>query len=97
MIDALHEDLNQVIKKNYVSQRDFVAGESEDEFYRNLVTNYKAVNNSFVQDLFYGMFRSATTCPNEHLSLKYEPYNMLSVPIKVKGDQKASFSFYFLM
>jgi ubiquitin C-terminal hydrolase len=61
IIDALHEDLNKVIKKKYISMKDFVPGTPEDDFFKSFNANHLANNDSFIQDLFYGKFRTVTT------------------------------------
>lgn len=85
------------MKSTFITEKDYVPGQSEEEFYNMIQTNYKLRNDSFVHDLFYGKFRSVTTCPKcDHVSLKFEAYNMLSLPIKVKSDKNVRFSFYLM-
>lgn len=58
-----------------------------------------ARNDSIVQNIFYGTFRSETTCPNcKHLSLKFEPFSMISLPIPVltKETPTMGLTFYFV-
>jgi len=82
-IDTLHEDLNKVLKKPYIVERDFRPGEPEEDYYNQIASNSKLRDASIIQDLFYGTFRSVTSCPVcQYMSLKFEPFNMLSVSVK---------------
>jgi Ubiquitin carboxyl-terminal hydrolase len=95
MLDKLHEDLNRVLKKPYIEEKDYKQGEPEDPYFWQIVKNFKARNDSFISDLFYGFFRTATTCPTcGFLSLKFEPFNMLTVPVRGLNDSK-TFAYYF--
>lgn len=90
--------MNRAPKTSYIAEKEYVPGQSEEYFYNSIQENYKLRNDSFVHDLFYGKFRSVTTCPKcSHVSLKFEAYNMLSVPIKNKSDKFIRFCFYFMM
>ena len=95
MIDKLHEDLNRVIKKPYILEKEYKQDESEENYFKEYMKNFKARNDSFIVDLFYGIFRSATTGPScNFLCLRFEPFNMLTVPVRGVTDSK-DFSFYF--
>lgn len=73
-------------------------GTPEDAYFKTCKENYKARNSSVVQDIFYGTFKTETTCPNcKHVSLKYEPFNMLSLPIPVPTRETTmGLTFYFI-
>lgn len=95
LLDKLHEDLNRVLKKPYVQEKDYQQGEPEEPFFNQAVKNFRARNDSFIVDLFYGFFRTATTCPTcGFLSLQFEPFNMLTVPVKGLNDSKEFYYFY---
>lgn len=98
IIDKFHEDLNKIIKKPYIPEKDYVPGTPEDAYYRTCKDNFRARNNSIVHDLFYGTFKTETLCPNcKHMSLKYEPFNMLSLPIPVATKETTmGLTFYFI-
>lgn len=79
----LHEDLNKVLRKPYLVERDFRPGEPEEDYYAQVLANARLRDASVVRDLFYGTFRSVTKCPVcQHMSLKFEPFSMLSVSVK---------------
>jgi len=93
----MHEDLNRVVVKKYIEEKDFVPGSSEEEYYKTCKANFLARNNSYIQEIFYGMFRTVTTCPNcKHVSLKFEEFSMLSVPIKSLSKTSSTLTFYYL-
>lgn len=51
-----------------------------------------------MQELFYGAFRSVTKCPTcDHVSLKYESFSMLSLPIpQVYRDEHMAVCCYYV-
>lgn len=87
--------MNRVIKKPYIAETDYKQGESEEAYFRECLKNFKARNDSYIVDLFYGIFRSATTCPTcSYLCLRFEPFNMLTVPVRGLNHAR-DFAFYF--
>ena len=84
--------------KPYVEEKDFEPGTSEEKFYETCKKNFMLRNDSFIQDLFYGRFRSMTTCPTcKHVSLKFEPFSMLSLPIPSSNkDSHMTVTFYYV-
>lgn len=98
IIDKLHEDLNKVTNKKYIEEKDFVPGSSEERFYQQFKENHLSRNNSFIQDLFYGHFRTVTTCPTcSHVSLKFEPFSMVSLPIPNQTKEAImTVTFYYI-
>lgn len=101
MLDILHEDLNQVLRKPQIApEPDYDDTTPEETYFQRCEAYYKAFNQSIIHDLFYGRFRSATQCPScNHLSLKYEPFNMLTLPLKPQVSKEFDFFFmheYFL-
>lgn len=87
LLDALHEDVNRVLKKPYREKPD-----STDEMIHNQEalrkfaeehwSIYKARNDSVITDLFAAMYKSSIECPVCHkVSLHFEPYTSLTVPI----------------
>jgi hypothetical protein len=54
----------------------------EDANFRNFEVKFKSRNDSFIQDIFYGCFKSQTICPMCHYkTASYEPFSMLSLSI----------------
>lgn len=82
LIDALHESVNKSHEGRYMAIKDFVPGESEEDYFQMTETYLKSHNNSVVHDLMYGRLRTETSCPNcKHPSLKFDAFNILSLPL----------------
>ena len=81
LLETMHEDLNSVCKKPYIEMKDsngrpdsVVAG----EFWNALVQR----DDSIFVKLFYGQLKSRVNCSIcNHVSITFDPYNVLSVPI----------------
>eukprot|EP00798_Chlamydomonas_sp_ICE-L_P020878 gene20878-27720_t len=81
MMDGLHEDLNRVLKKPYIEEKD-ANGRDDVELAAEAWSNYKARNDSFLVDHFQGLYKSTLNCPNcEHASMKFDPFMYLSLPL----------------
>mmetsp|Transcript_15523 Transcript_15523/g.48578 ORF Transcript_15523/g.48578 Transcript_15523/m.48578 type:complete len:1140 (-) Transcript_15523:33-3452(-) len=86
MLDALHEDQNQVRDKPYVETPD---DEGEGEVDEAAVaaetwSRHLARNQSVVVDNMHGMLRSRVTCPEcERTSVTFDVYTFLSLPLPV--------------
>ncbi|CAG2166059.1 unnamed protein product [Oppiella nova] len=87
LVDAIHADLNRVRVKRAITRTtdendnrldaNTLAIQSWNEFQRN--------NDSIITDLFYGQYVSSihcTVCPK--VSLKFDPFVYLSLPIPIK-------------
>ena len=81
LLETMHEDLNSVTKKPYVEMKDSNGRPDEivaAEFWEGL---NKRDNSIFVK-LFYGQLKSRVNCSVcGHVSITFDPYNVLSVPI----------------
>ena len=72
-----------MLRKPYLVERDFRPGEPEEGFFETVRGNARLRDDSLVRDLFYGTFRSVASCPVcQHMSLKFEPFSILSVSVK---------------
>ena len=90
LLDELHEDLNKVINKPYISPNEnLVFNNNIDEFkYHKKL--FLARNQSLIVDLFYGMFKSTVFCPNDgckNISNTYDPYAIISLPLTIKKKE----------
>lgn len=93
----MHEDLNRILTKPYIVEKDFVTGDSEEDYYNICKSNFLARNSSRIQEIFYGKFRTAMSCPDcKHVSLKFEEFSMLSIPIKSLQKTSSTIIFYYL-
>lgn len=95
LLDGLHEDLNRIKKKPYVENAQY--GIDFDYNNADEVTNlaketwekYKLRNDSIILDLFVGLFKSTLICPDcKHVSITFDPFNDLSLPIPVETTWK---------
>ena len=46
-------------------------------------------NKSVIVDLFHGQSRSSRTCPCGHVSLKFDPFVYLSLPVRSEGTRES--------
>ena len=85
MVDSLHEDLNRVLKKEYVEIPD--AGDRPDEVVaqENWDLHLKR-NNSIVTDHMTGLLKSTVTCPQcETDWRKFDPVNTLEIELPLQS------------
>lgn len=68
LLDALHEDLNRVLKKPYVPNPEWEGGGDAEvlKLGEAFWEAYKKRNDSVVVDLLQGQFKSETACPQCH-------------------------------
>lgn len=81
LLENMHEDCNQITKKPYVEQKDSnyrLDREVASEYWSGFLLREKSI---FV-DLFYAQLKSRVQCTIcKHVSITFDPYNVLSVPI----------------
>eukprot|EP00347_Sterkiella_histriomuscorum_P019890 403339921 len=81
LLETLHEDLNDIVKKPYIEYKDFDNRKDEDvanEYWEG----FKQREKSVLVDLFYGQLKSRVQCTVcGKISISFDPFNMLSVPI----------------
>jgi ubiquitin carboxyl-terminal hydrolase 4/11/15 len=81
-LDALHEDLNQVILKPYEPIQDYIPGEPISVFAQKQFESHLKRNQSFIIDTFHGQFYSKIQCPEcKYQSLTCDPFDILSMNI----------------
>ncbi|KAK9456186.1 hypothetical protein V1511DRAFT_521020 [Dipodascopsis uninucleata] len=89
LLDGLHEDLNRILKKPYtekpelpddkVSSKDAVV-ELADKCWEL----HRMRNDSVIQDLFAGMYKSTLVCPVcNKVSITFDPYMDLTLPLPI--------------
>ncbi|XBW37290.1 hypothetical protein QEN19_002872 [Hanseniaspora menglaensis] len=93
LLDGLHEDLNRVKNKPYVENAQYgINFDYNDQQKVAALANetwekYKLRNDSVIQDLFVGLFKSTLICPDcKHVSVTFDPFNDLSLPIPVEAS-----------
>lgn len=91
LVDALHEDLNRVLKKPYNENPDSDDKTVHDrqaitelgEVYR---ANHKARNDSIAMDLFSGFYKNTMECPVcDKISITFDPYSLLTVQLPIEN------------
>ena len=81
LLDGLSEDLNLVHKKPYIEQPDS-DGRPDSTLADIWWSNHLQRDNSIIQSLFSGQFKSIMTCSLcQYSSARYEPFTYLSIPI----------------
>jgi ubiquitin carboxyl-terminal hydrolase 4/11/15 len=81
LLDALHEDLNRILKKPYIEIPD-MDHLSQEEMAAQSWEYYSKRNDSIIVDLFQGQYKSRVEClVCGKWSLKFDPYMFLSLPI----------------
>ena len=81
-IDIIHEDLNRVKSKNYEVNL-FDEPKDEREEYERKYNLFKAINNSIITDIFYGMTKTTICCLQCKKEFHtFEPYDILTLPLK---------------
>ena len=82
LLDALHEDLNKVIKKPFIENEEINL--PDDVKSRDSWIKFLRRNQSLLVDLFYGQFKSTLYCPDEscrNISSTYDQFLSISLPI----------------
>ncbi|CAE6514653.1 unnamed protein product [Rhizoctonia solani] len=89
VLDGLHEDLNRVLEKPYVSKPDWPEdsqglspADLEARIAKETWDGHARRNDSIIGDLFQGMYKSTLTCPEcEKVSVTFDPFFSLSLPL----------------
>jgi len=101
LLDGLHEDLNKVLKKPYIAQKDnliFQNPNDEFNYYRKI---FYARNQSIIIDLFYGIYKSILYCPNQNcnnISNTFDPYSIITLSLNnnIENQKMKNIQIYFL-
>lgn len=93
LLDGLHEDLNRIQKKPYVELGSHV-GKTNAQFAEESWQDHKKRNDSIIVDIFHGLLKSTLNCLvcNE-ISIKFDPFCYLSVPLPSKKERLIEFFF----
>uniref|UniRef100_A0AAY4DXH5 Ubiquitin carboxyl-terminal hydrolase n=1 Tax=Denticeps clupeoides TaxID=299321 RepID=A0AAY4DXH5_9TELE len=87
LLDGLHEDLNRVKKKPYLSLRD-ADGRPDQIVAKEAWTNHRLRNDSVIVDIFHGLFKSTLVCPEcSKVSVTFDPFCYLTLPLPMKKDR----------
>ncbi|KAL2091555.1 hypothetical protein ACEWY4_013818 [Coilia grayii] len=87
LLDGLHEDLNRVKKKPYLTLRD-AEGRPDEIVAKEAWTNHRLRNDSIIVDIFHGLFKSTLVCPEcSKVSVTFDPFCYLTLPLPMKKDR----------
>ncbi|KAL1129780.1 hypothetical protein AAG570_012724 [Ranatra chinensis] len=87
LLDGLHEDLNRITNKPYITIKDD-SGKEDEVVAKETWDNYRKRNDSIIVDTFHGLLKSRVICPEcERLSLTFDPFCYLSLPLPLKKDR----------
>ena len=84
LLGELHEDLNKVLNKPYISINENLHFNNEIQQFQYFQKLFLSRNQSIIIDLFYGMFKSTVYCINnncKHISNTFDPYSIISLPL----------------
>ena len=99
LVDALHEDLNRILKKPYNENPDSDDSTVHDpqaiiklgETYRS---NHRARNDSIAMDLFSGFYKNTMECPVcDKISITFDPYSLLTVQLPIENTFQHTITF----
>ena len=85
LLDGLHEDVNKILKKPYVENRESDGSEPDIKVADAMWSDYKKRNESVVTDTVVGQYKSTLKCPQcDRTSVTFDPfqYVTLSLPSK---------------
>ena len=95
MLDALHEDVNRIIKKPYTTTIEGKESDLDIEVARKSWVTFLKRNYSIFTENFFGQFKSTVSCPKcRNTSVTFDPFQIISLPIPIVV--KDVFSFYFV-
>ncbi|CAD5225212.1 unnamed protein product [Bursaphelenchus xylophilus] len=81
LLDGLHEDLNRIVKKPYIEERES-DGRPDGVVAEEAWADYKKRNDSVIVDLMHGQIKSTLVCPVcDKVSIKFDPILYLTVPV----------------
>ena len=93
-LDILNEDLNFVIKKEYIELKEKSDDESEEECSKRFWDNYLKRNDSIITDLFCGQIKSTLTCPDcGYINITFDPFNTLNLNIPQRKNKFYSYNY----
>ncbi|EGG06293.1 ubiquitin C-terminal hydrolase [Melampsora larici-populina 98AG31] len=97
LLDALHEDLNRVLKKPFDEIPDFKDGDGDLELIKLAETCwnlYRRRNDSVIVDLFQGQYKSTLVCPDcQKVAIKFDEIMYLTLQLPVNKKQRGTVFF----
>ncbi|KAK9463663.1 uncharacterized protein V1516DRAFT_668393 [Lipomyces oligophaga] len=95
LLDGLHEDLNRILSKPYTEKPELADDEVDNkEAVQDLAQKcwdlHRLRNDSVIQDLFTGMYKSTLVCPVcNKVSITFDPFMDLTLPFPIDNSFSA--------
>ncbi|KAK9477267.1 hypothetical protein V1514DRAFT_334340 [Lipomyces japonicus] len=99
LLDGLHEDLNRIFNKPYSEKPELPDDKVHDKAAVVELANkcwqlHKQRNDSIIQDLFAGMYKSTLVCPQcGKVSITFDPYMDLTLPLPIYNTWSRTVTF----
>ncbi|KAH3732793.1 Ubiquitin carboxyl-terminal hydrolase 10 [Pelomyxa schiedti] len=89
LLDGLHEDLNKITKKPYITMPEGGSNNVPDEKVATESWDLHLKRNlSIIVDLFQGQLRSTLNCPDcKKISITFDPFMYLSLPLPLTSNR----------
>ena len=82
LLDGMHEDVNRVLEKKYVEEKDLDPKLPHHILSREAWNTYLKRNDSVIVDWFQGQYKSTLVCPDcSSQSIRFDPFMYLSLPL----------------
>ncbi|SCU95971.1 LAFA_0G03488g1_1 [Lachancea sp. 'fantastica'] len=92
LLDGLHEDLNRIVDKPFVEKPELSPNDDVNDeklisrLAKETKDKHKLRNDSVINDLFTGMYKSTLTCPAcNKVSVTFDPFSDLTLPLPVES------------
>ncbi|KAL9058896.1 MAG: hypothetical protein Q9162_001452 [Coniocarpon cinnabarinum] len=100
LLDGLHEDLNQILKKPYIENpdsKDETVGNAEKirELGEQYQDNFRKRNESVVIDLFNGWYKNTLVCPDcNKVSITFDPFSQVTLQLPIENTLQMKLMFF---
>lgn len=95
LLDALHEDVNRVLRKPYTQTIESKSHDDDKTAARMSWINFLKRNYSIFIENLYGQFKSTVNCPTcPNMSITFDPYQIVSLGIPSIASKR--FMFYYI-
>ncbi|CEP64402.1 putative ubiquitin-specific protease UBP12 LALA0_S11e03312g [Lachancea lanzarotensis] len=92
LLDGLHEDLNRIVNKPFVEKPELSLDDDVNDaktisrLANATKEKHKLRNDSVINDLFAGLYKSTLTCPVcQIVSVTFDPFSDLTLPLPVES------------
>jgi len=95
LVDGIHEDLNRVKNKPFTES---IESDNQPDYEVAMKSweNHLKRNQSVIVDLLHGQYKSTIICPQcNRISITFDPFNCVSLPIPSKKEKEIDFFFLF--